>query len=92
MHSLLTGTLLFGIPAFATQIHLPEPLPAARYEKMMDRSPFALATPPPALMTPPAARGSNVKQSCTLPEPRRNRSGLVVVEFQRTLSCTVLAD
>src|SRR6476619_4619719 len=40
---LLAGAAL-GTPAFGVQNVLPEPLPASRYEKMMESSPFALAT------------------------------------------------
>lgn len=39
----LAGALLTE-PAFAAHTILPEPLPASRYEKMIDSSPFALAT------------------------------------------------
>lgn len=41
---LLVAALLFSGAAFAAQNVLPEPLPASRYEKMLDASPFALAT------------------------------------------------
>jgi hypothetical protein len=40
----LVAALLFSGAAFAAQNILPEPLPASRYEKMLDASPFALAT------------------------------------------------
>lgn len=40
---LLAGALL-AEPAFAAHTVLPEPLPASRYEKMIESSPFALAT------------------------------------------------
>jgi hypothetical protein len=39
----LAGALL-AEPAFAAHTVLPEPLPASRYEKMIESSPFALAT------------------------------------------------
>ena len=39
----LAATLL-AVSAFAAPVIIPEPLPIGRYEKMMDDSPFVLAT------------------------------------------------
>lgn len=48
MRFLLLSTLLIltGSLTEAAQTILPEPLPSARYEQMLEKSPFALATPP----------------------------------------------
>jgi hypothetical protein len=41
---LVLGALVLSAPAFAAQSTIPEALPASRYEKLIDSSPFALAT------------------------------------------------
>ena len=44
---LFPAVLLLTLPQVdGAQVPLPEPFPATRYEQMLEKSPFALATPP----------------------------------------------
>lgn len=45
--------------ALAAEVTIPQPLPAARYERMVEKSPFALATPPAVVAVPQASFAAN---------------------------------
>lgn len=55
---LLLGALAAGAPAFALESVLPAAHPASRYDTMLERSPFALATPPTVVAAPVASEFS----------------------------------
>ena len=55
----LFGALAVGAPAFALESVLPAAHPASRYDTMLERSPFALATP---VVAPPPPVASEFSQ------------------------------